>query len=204
MITPRDFFQAFVEVTDSHLTPKLVNEFYSDDKDKQWTEMMLGEKGVLIKTLEFLKGKELVPRDTGRIRETYQLDLIYCSGPDVLGRDGGYPQQLQAIIEHENGEHIEEEMWKLLFWRSPLKVIINYDWNEDSKSIDSRKKKYTETKRKSFQELIKSVNSHAPSEGSTNYLLIMGNKKDSSDLKVQWRAWAYDSSGKESQIVRTV
>jgi len=32
-------------------------------------------------------------------------------------------------IEHENGCDVETEMWKLAHWRSPLKVLVFYDFD---------------------------------------------------------------------------
>ena len=52
--------------------------------------------------------------------EFYKLDLVYVSGKDLHWKDLCYPSLLSVIIEHEhNLEKVEEEMWKLIFWRSP-------------------------------------------------------------------------------------
>lgn len=69
---------------------------------------------------------------SGRImvREYEYLDCVYYrEGMDLLKifPHGGYPAGYDVIVEHENGRKPEEEWWKLLNRRAPLKVLILYD-----------------------------------------------------------------------------
>ena len=41
-----------------------------------------------------------------------------------------YPARWDVLIEHENGEYPQEELYKLLMRRALLKVIVFYDWGK--------------------------------------------------------------------------
>ena len=69
-------------------------------------------------------------------KEWFYLDcVLYRKAPQFIGY-GVYPAGYDVIIEHENGEQIEQEMWKQLMWRSPLKVLIFYDYLDDERKND--------------------------------------------------------------------
>lgn len=94
-------------------------------RDGSWTRFMLGdsvEMGLLSK-IAATQGLTMV-------REYEYLDCVYYrEGVDLLKifPHGGYPAGYDVIVEHENGRKPEEEWWKLLNWRAPLKVLIFYD-----------------------------------------------------------------------------
>ena len=76
----------------------------------------------------------------------------------------GYPYHLDAVIEHENAKHPENEMWKLMLLRSPLKVIIFYDHCKVDLSD-----KLTELKK-----MLEKANAAFPENKKTEYLFIIG------------------------------
>ena len=97
-----------------------------------------------------------------------------------------YPSLLSVIIEHEhNLEKVEEEMWKLIFWRSPLKVLISYDWNDDEKTTANRKNKLLQ-KLEKLSKMLVSANKAYPESKNTEYLFIIGNR-DNVDSDIKWR-----------------
>ena len=63
---------------------------------------------------------------------------MFVGGEELFKNNLWYPSKLHVLIEHEHGESIEEEMWKLLFLRAPLKVLIFYDWDEAKKTKEEK------------------------------------------------------------------
>ncbi|MDE0511377.1 MAG: hypothetical protein OXI88_06315 [Gammaproteobacteria bacterium] len=120
--------------------------------------------------------------------EFYTLDLVYVSGEDLYREELYYPSLLSVIIEHENNlDTLEEEMWKLIFWRSPLKVLISYDLNDDGKTTPDRKNNLLK-KLEILSRMLATANEAHPETASTEYLFIIGSR-DSVQSDVKWR-WA--------------
>ncbi len=118
-------------------------------------------------------------------REWYTLDCVYYEeGADVYG-DGGYPACLQVLIEHENEEDVEKEMYKLLMFRSPLKVLIFYDYDEDRKTTD-RRRIWLHEKLETLLDMGQQVDGHWPEADNTEYLFLVGNREDENQLP-RWR-----------------
>ena len=119
--------------------------------------------------------------------ELYTLDIVFVSGEDLYRKDLCYPSLLPVIIEHEhNLEKVEEEMWKLIFWRSPLKILISYDWNEDEKKTEKRKNLLAD-KLEELSKMLIAANRAYPEAKGTEYLFIIGNRDDvQSDIKWRW------------------
>ena len=91
---------------------KLLDAF---QEKKMWTAYMLeGPDAFLIQLASSLSLK--------MIKERYTLDAVYYAEK---------PTCWDVLIEHENGHRVEKEMWKLLMWRAPLKVLIFYDQLEE-------------------------------------------------------------------------
>ncbi len=150
-----------------------------------WTKFMLGKKGPCQDS--FLYRVANPNRlNLQMVREWYTLDCVYYEeGADVYGDDGGYPACLQALIEHENGEDVETEMYKLLMFRSPLKVLIFYDYNEDNKPTE-RSQTWLQKKIKTLLDMGQQVDGHWPEADNTEYLFLVGNREDENQLP-RWR-----------------
>lgn len=56
-----------------------------------------------------------------------KFDAIYCSGDDIF-EGGFFPKQIYIVVEHENQRQtVRNELFKLLYTKAPLKVVIAYD-----------------------------------------------------------------------------
>ena len=140
LVTAEDFYAAFIECwkeealdTDKETLKSGIIEKYA--KSGEWTKCMLGGKGGDGMEASFLyKVKSRLcdrPNAHGKLlrmsREWYTLDAVFYSGNNLFGsleKGEEYPPLLDVLIEHENGGDVETEMWKLLLFRAPLKVII--------------------------------------------------------------------------------
>jgi hypothetical protein len=150
----------------------------------KWTRYMLAPGGLLDSVRVGLQS-ETSP--LAYSREIYTVDAMFVGGEDLFRKDLTYPSFLPVIIEHEHGENIEEEMWKLIFWRSPLKVLIFYDWNERDKRTEKRKK-WLERKLRILSDMRQKADSHFPEpHGFSEYLFLVANR--GLDGEVCWR-WA--------------
>ena len=93
-----------------------------------WTEFMV-ETGdpFFFRVLQKLKRKDMkFSQGKDSAAERYRLDCGYHRRESFYeGYD--YPHCMDVLIEHENDVYVEEEMWRLLMVRSPLKVIVCYD-----------------------------------------------------------------------------
>ena len=183
VFTSDEFRCAFIKAWDECTThrAKEISEKYKDNKS--WTEFMLGESGLLRTTMRYLDRSE---PELKYWREWYTIDAIYTGGAELITRKGSsYPSKLHVLIEHENGDNVEEEMYKLIFWRSPLKVIIFYDWHEYQK-ITEDKKNWLDQKLQHFIAMLDSVNAYFPENNKTSYLFIIGNREAENHLP-QWK-----------------
>ena len=195
MISSQEFFDALRKVVKENKTEAL------EKYDSGFTGFMLGEKGILDLTLDEIKNKGCIPSNAESTREFYSLDYMIKSSENIdsIFSYGTYPAQIYAMIEHENRGDPEQEMFKLLLWRCPLKVLINYDWDEDQKSTDKRTN-YVLEKRTLFTRLIKGFNDHTITEEGSNYLFIIGDRESSDAKTINWRAWKYDYKGNETEL----
>lgn len=135
----------------------------------------LGEKGFLARV-----GSRLgVPPEQVR-REDYTLDCCYVGGEKLMSHDNwGYASYLRVLIEHENDlSSIHYEMWKLLFWRSPLKIIISYEGKGD----ENRGSTLLERKIDCLRSMRESVDAHTLEGPNVSYLLLVGARDAANEL----------------------
>jgi hypothetical protein len=101
-----------------------------------------------------------------------------------------YPKVYEIIVEHENNiDDCWREMAKLTSFRAKLKVLITYNWGED----ENDKKDYSkniETTAQNFGKIIKQTNEAFPENPDTEYLLIIGQRKEES---VFWHYYIYNA-----------
>ena len=119
-------------------------------------------------------------------REYYTLDCVYYEKEPNLIERGAYPAGFSAIIEHENGERVEEEMWKLLMWRGPLKVLIFYDYLDDAKQQNKKYADWLERKFKEFGSMAKTMHQRHPEGSDNQYLFVVGSITKAGERPV-WR-----------------
>ena len=106
-IHPNDFLEAFKNEWCSlvETEPQEISDAYADSK--RWTCYMLGKDGFLSRVMARLGKNEA---DLEYKREVYTLDALFVAGEDLFRENKTYPSQLQVLIEHEQGENVEEEM----------------------------------------------------------------------------------------------
>lgn len=205
-ITAEEFARAFIEAWNEECRVDRSGLLESFTGNRGYTDRMLGkEAGLITKTFQLL-GRERADPTLALRHQWYTLDALFIAGSDLFGHDMSYPSQIEAIIEHENDEKWEEEMWKLLFWRSPLKVLIGYDWCEADYdrtcTIDGMrrtKRDWLPHKIRKLRDMYQSVAAWHP-ESNTEYLLLVGNKaRWDVEADVQWRWCRLDQP---SELVR--
>lgn len=196
-ITATEFLVAFKRVWDSRDSTEIEQCNFEYSRDIDWTYRMISEDNSILKrTYELLANgrPELHYR-----RELYTIDALIIDRSNQLKRDGhGYPTRIYVAIEHENGDHPEEEMWKLLWWRCPLKVIIFYDWNEYNKKTGRARDTFLSSKIAELSEMKKDTNAFL-AETSTSqcrdseYLLLIG-QRITEGADPTWRYVVLDNS----------
>ena len=120
-------------------------------------------------------------------QEWFKVDAIYHDPKANLlpAKMGMYPNRLDVLIEHENGDDPEREMWKLLMLRAPLKVLIFYDWQEELQRTDHRQQWLTKKLSLLFQ-MGKAVDKQWPQP--SHYLFLVGKRNQQDDLPL-WHYW---------------
>ena len=80
-------------------------------------------------------------------KEWYGIqDCVYYETQPNLSSGGTYPACFHVYIEHENKDKVEEEMYKLLLFRSPLKVLIFYDYHDYEKENSEKYRMWLQKK----------------------------------------------------------
>jgi hypothetical protein len=124
--------------------------------------------------------------------EWWHIDLSYVSGEHQDESSSGYFFNLPIMIEHENGDNPEEEMYNLIFHRSPLKVIIFRDYNDDDRERNEKYRDWLNGKLQLFLDFLKTANEIHEEAESARYLFIVW-ARELGDGPVYWR-WASDQS----------
>ena len=179
------FLEAFREQWKEE-DPDEIIETYNNNEN--WTEFMLARTNRETRPIE----QSFLYRVANRLsmdmdREWYTVDCVYYKkeSSQIKGKDS-YPACLDAVIEHENGEKIEEEMYRLLIFRSPLKILICYDYREDEKEESEQNRNWLNSK---LQELLKmgsEFDARWPEANDTEYLFLVGNRLEEGGMP-RWR-----------------
>lgn len=192
LITAQEFEEAFrSQWEEDRCSPKYeekINNLISgwDDKSNELcTTFMLGDKGeesgkkaFFYRVLQKLKGKDIdmeFTREKGN-----KFDGIYHRPESLLPQYKDYysPPCLDVLIEHENDyDRIEQEMWKLLMFRSPLKVLVSYDYSEKKKTT-SHRRNFVEKKLNTLADMRRQVDEKWKEWEDTEYLIVIGNLVD--------------------------
>ena len=141
-VSARRFRQMFAKLWNEEVgqNREAIREAYSNDKS--WTAYMLATNqtpcehtflGRLSERLGSARLKLIMARGW------YTLDAVYYQERSRMQtrseRNYVFPACMDVIIEHENEKDVETEMWKLLMFRSPLKVLIFYDHDEADEKL---------------------------------------------------------------------
>jgi hypothetical protein len=149
---------------------------------REWTKFMLGDIGPIIKMTKHFK--DIDPKMEYK-KEWYTVDGLLVGGEDLYNSDLHYPNKIYALIEHEIDSNIEEEMWKLIHWRAPLKVIMFYDWAESEKTT-AKRKNFLNEKINKLNSMVISVNKYFCEDERTKYLYIIGCRNEKNDT-IKWK-----------------
>ena len=159
------------------------------EHDGTWTDFMLGRgqpNGFLSAVGKRLK------RCVGK--EIFSLDcVLYREAPQVIGY-GVYPAGYDVIIEHENREQVEQEMWKQIMWRSPLKVLIFDDYRDDVREANEKMARWLDCKIAELRAMVEQARQWWPENEASEYLLIVGSVSRSGDLP-KWRDFRLSCPG---------
>ena len=169
-----------------------LRQAYRNAQDR--TAYMLGKKKVdFSKTFFHRLARKLRQKPT---RERQNLDVVYYTtkAQNICHKERIRPARLNVIIEHENDKKVEEEMWKMLMWRAPLKVLVFYDWSKNERKKKPEKEQWLENKLRQLYALRQEVNRKWPEADDTSYLFLIGRPPQRSALPV-W--WCCDSSNKK-------
>jgi len=183
-ITCKEFTDAFCEEWKKNVKKDRDKVLDSFAENRRWTDYMLCYGGFLNSVLDNLKHNypALV-----YWRELYTIDAVYITGPDLLHcQELSYPSELNVALEHENGGNPEKELWKLAYWRTPLKVLIFYDYNEYQKEDSKPKRDWLGNKLQLMEEVLDTINRFWTENDLTEYLLLIGNSKQRNSLPI-WR-----------------
>jgi hypothetical protein len=179
----KSFYDAFTaewEATESSV------EFHNGLPFKNkpsWTSYMLAPNGFLNRVMRRLEDPNF---PLCFKNEWYTVDALYIGGCDLYRKDLSYPSEVKAIIEHEWGDNLEEEMWKLIHWRSPLKVIIAYDWSEKEKTTEARRS-WADNKIHTLLKMLQSANDFFSENTATQYLFLFAQHLEP-NAPIRWRA----------------
>ena len=163
------------------------------------TAYMLGKKkGDFPKTFFHRLARKLRQKPT---RERQNLDVVYYTtkAQNICHEERIRPARLNVIIEHENDKKVEEEMWKMLMWRAPLKVLVFYDWSDNERKDKPEKEQWLKDKLVTLFDMRHEVDTLWPEANKTAYLLLVGRSPQRGALPV-W--WCCDSSNNELRPLR--
>ena len=149
-----------------------------------WTKFMLEEnEPFFYRVLQKLK-REGMKFSHGKdsATERYRLDCGYHRDESFY-EDYDYPPCLDVLIEHENDVYIEEEMWRLLMVRSPLKVLVCYD--------------VLKNKLNELVCMARRVDESWKEAEETEYLIVIGSRNRNSDDVI----WEFKKLSKNYQWV---
>ena len=187
-IDHKHFIDAFIKEWNKILKDPNDKKLVPYSNQQEWTKFILDKNRFLNKVMHSLKS--LVPSLEYK-REYYTVDALYVGRENLFNKNLWYPSEVHVLIEHEMGEKIEEEMWKLIHWRSPLKILMFYDWAESKKSTNNRKF-WLNKKLEYLSSMLDKVDSFYAENKKTEYLFIIGNQKTERSI-VNW-SWASNQS----------
>lgn len=132
--------------------------------------------------------------------EYYTIDALFIGGECLLNKSTLlYPSEVHVLIEHENGPHVEEEMWKLIQWRVPLKVLIFYDFNDEERNASHAKHEWLATKLEYLKGMLNASHNFFSESIDTEYLFIIGARRYLGG-PIYWR-WASSKSWTTMELV---
>lgn len=138
-------------------------------------------------------------------REWYTIDFLVASPARDQSPYGFLNTNCYLLLEHENLYDVETEMWKLMHWRSLLKVLVFYDFSEEDKLKNKPAgdvllqgvncNEWLEKKIGKLSGMI-SVNQSSLGKEASEYLLIVGQPQGANPgaVKCSWKFFEYENN----------
>jgi hypothetical protein len=136
---------------------------------------------------------------------TVEVALPHAKWRDMPDDRPYWSSIVRVAVEHENYDDVQTEMWKLVHWRVPLKVLIFYDFSEkDTKrkrpyradpSVGDLKsgQDWLGAKLDLLGDIISKAQGVLTKEDSA-YLVIIGMWRETAPVGVGWRFYSWNWS----------
>ena len=166
------------------------------------TAYMLGKKGEDFSKTFFDRLATRLGQEP--LRERQNLDVVYYTtkAQNICHKERIRPACFNVIIEHETDKKVEEEMWKMLMWRAPLKVLVFYDWSNNERKKKPEKAQWLENKLRQLYALRQEVNREWPEADDTSYLFLIGRPPQRGALPVWWRCYSSEKTRRPLKPMR--
>ncbi len=184
------FWSAFAEARDK--APDLLAQYAYP---RSWTPFMLSEEpaGVLrVAARRWGQARGYGDTEASLHAQWYTLDLCMVA-PAYQGRGDYWTSRTVLAIEHENGNDVETEMWKLAHWRSELSVLVFYDFSEAECARDGlcsdkwlpgvRKADWLAKKCERLSDIVARIDP----AGGERHLLLVGQRSTGAPVVITWR-----------------
>jgi hypothetical protein len=196
-----EFQQNFLDAFQQAYAERLIVEPHLLDRysGSEWTRVMLGGRGEAEGILT-----EAAKRYAAGLGEActhhhqwYTLDLCVVT-PAYADKTEYWQTRTMLALEHENGDDVETEMWKLAHWSAALTVCVFYDFNETK--LDNKvyrgDRTVGELQRRHWLarklELLSDIVRRVDPGGGERHLLVIGNR--TIDGSVRWRASGWQNN----------
>ncbi len=184
-VTAREFAEAFESAWKRAYEGRRseIEEAYNNRR--LWTELMCGSESPLSPDrVPLIKAAMESLQHFGKSilfdRERHKVDAF---GRVLIGaKHTNYTDCVNVVmVEVENDvERAEEEMWKLLHSRCPLKILVTYDYND---------RKIREHKVATFAQMYRGMEPFLGVDPAEYLLIIGGRVDDSRGAEIVWRYW---------------
>lgn len=180
--------ERFWEVWIEKVAPKLDERFdESYSSDPKWTEVIFSDE-----ILEIIKSELGIDAR----KEDFKTDTVFAGHENLIyedkDKDWFYPKERLILFEHENKiDTVVEEVYKLLYRRAPLKVIVTYQYNQPDMDYEADLKERIEK----YAGIITRSNTWFPENPETEYLFIVG-RRDDERKGILWLAHVIDTKGR--------
>lgn len=201
-ITADRFVELWLELSKSH---DLKNKYQLTNKT--WTESLIGKAtcrneqspfGIFIKEQT---NKNFVCRnedgDVDMSLSGYGAFEVFPVGKKNVQEMislNDYPTNYNILIEHENDIKLcYQEMIKLTYYKSSLKVLVTYNYDENA---ENQWQKTEANAVANFSSILQQTNSEMPENKDTEYMFIIGQMKKNLPV-LKWTFVIYGIHGKE-------
>ena len=189
----RTFLESFKSVVQSKSGESL-RRAYSGNKT--WTNRM---KSLLRETCDTMNESAHLARHWDYYAENYTIDHTFSSGRGCSfgafkDKTRWYPSCVELLVEVENGNWPEEEIWKLAHWRAPVKALFFCDYKEVARNTNKRRD-WLKTKLDSFSEFLRDVNQHHEEDESTRYYIFVTDVPSRPKKDLRWHVYVMKPDG---------